>query len=94
MQKFERAWKLHVAILAPILLLCIAYGAPTNILAFAFVFVPLALPYTIVSTALVAVIGKRWPGVVLAHCLGLAAGVVVLSFFVTVEKPAVHQNPR
>lgn len=86
MEVAPRPWKTHGLILAVVLvglLLFIVRGATDFALAFAFIFFPMALVYTLLSTALFLVAGKKGlSGVVLAHGLALAAGVGAALFFV------------
>ncbi len=86
MEVAPRPWKTHGLILAVVLgglLLSIARGATNFALAFAFIFVPLALVYALLSTALFLAVGKKGlGGVVLAHGLALAAGVGAALCFV------------
>lgn len=89
MEAAPRPWMAHGLILTVVLLgllLMIGRGATNFMLAFAFIFVPMALVYASLSTALFLTLGKKgWVGVVLAHGLALAGGVGAALFFV---KPA------
>lgn len=83
----RRAWGLHAIVLLAVLgafVVAIAVNGPGDrvVLILAFVGMPLALVYTAVSTAMVALLRPGRPSVALAHVLALLLGTLAPLLFV------------